>query len=177
MPVTPPFKGARPHGHTEIKLGYILLAAFIGIPIAEIAVFIYVGEEIGLWPTLGIVVVTAIAGTGLLRRQGLATLFKVQEEMEAGRVPLREMFDGACLFLPPVRSMVMAVLAAVFANRSTIHVHTTGGYDGESNPDGTGWDRQGGDGPVIDGEYTDVSPNAEPDQEATNPDTIVRRIE
>jgi len=172
MPVTPPFKGARPHGHTEIKLGYILLAAFIGIPIAEIAVFIYVGEEIGLWPTLGIVVVTAIAGTGLLRRQGLATLFKVQEEMEAGRVRLREMFDGACLlfagallltpgfitdamgfllFLPPVRSMVMAVLAAVFANRSTIHVHTTGGYDGESNPDGTGWDRQGGDGPVIDG--------------------------
>ena len=153
-------------------MGYILLAAFIGIPIAEIAVFIYVGEEIGLWPTLGIVVVTAIAGTGLLRRQGLATLFKVQEEMEAGRVPLREMFDGACLlfagallltpgfitdamgfllFLPPVRSMVMAVLAAVFANRSTIHVHTTGGYDGESNPDGTGWDRQGGDGPVIDG--------------------------
>jgi UPF0716 protein FxsA len=174
-------------------LGYILLAAFIGIPIAEIAVFIHVGERIGLWPTLGTVIVTAIVGTWLLRRQGLATLFRLQEEMNAGRVPLREMFDGACLlfagallltpgfitdamgfllFLPPVRGLVMAVLAALFVNRGTIHVHTAGGFSSEPN-----WDQTGGGGPVIDGEYTDVSPDANPDTSKTDSDTIVRRIE
>ncbi len=164
-------------------MGYLLLAAFIGIPIAEIAVFIYVGEEIGLWPTLGTVIVTAIVGTWLLRRQGLATVFRVQEEMDAGRVPLRELFDGACLlfagallltpgfitdalgfllFLPPVRALAMAVLAALIVNRGTIHVHTAGGFSGEPN-----WDQTGG-GPVIDGEYTDVSPDTDPDTSKTD---------
>ncbi len=174
-------------------MGYLLLAAFIGIPIAEIAVFIYVGDEIGLWPTLATVIVTAIAGTWLLRRQGLATLFKVQEEMGAGRLPLRELFDGVCLllagallltpgfitdamgfllFLPPVRGFAMAVLAALFANRGTIHVHTAGSAAG-----GPTWDQTDGGGPVIDGEYTDVSPDAEPVKPKTDADTIVRRIE
>jgi UPF0716 protein FxsA len=78
-------------------MGLILLAAFIAVPLVEIGVFIQVGGWIGLWPTLAIVVVTAIAGTALLRAQGLAVLNRARSQMDQGVVPAREMFDGICL--------------------------------------------------------------------------------
>jgi len=77
-------------------MGFILLAAMIGVPILEIAVFIEAGELIGLWPTIGAVIVTAIVGTTLLRIQGLATLFRAQRNLEEGRLPVVEVFDGLC---------------------------------------------------------------------------------
>ena len=47
-----------------------LLIAFVAVPLIEIALFIQVGGFIGLWPTLGIVLVTAILGSWLVRSQG-----------------------------------------------------------------------------------------------------------
>ena len=41
--------------------------------------FIQVGGLLGLWPTLGIVVLTAVIGTLLLRRQGLAEVARLRE--------------------------------------------------------------------------------------------------
>lgn len=67
------------------------------IPVMEIAVFILVGNLIGLWPTLGLVVLTAIIGSFLLKRQGLGTLRRIQAEMNAGRVPARELVDGVMI--------------------------------------------------------------------------------
>ena len=43
-------------------MGYVILALLIGVPIAEIAVFIEAGEIWGLWPTLGAIVATAVVG-------------------------------------------------------------------------------------------------------------------
>ena len=72
---------------------FLLLA----IPILEIAVFIMVGQLIGLWPTLGLVLVTAILGTLLLKQQGFSTLMAIQRETKAGRVPGRELMDGVMI--------------------------------------------------------------------------------
>ena len=47
-----------------------LLIAFIAVPLIEIGIFIQVGDTIGLWPTLFIVLLTAIVGTALVRSQG-----------------------------------------------------------------------------------------------------------
>ncbi|MDP6688427.1 MAG: FxsA family protein [Alphaproteobacteria bacterium] len=80
-------------------MGFAILLAFIAIPLIEIAVFIEVGGYIGLWWTLAVVVGTALAGTHMLRRQGLATLRRAQENMAQGRMPLREVFDGLCLLI------------------------------------------------------------------------------
>lgn len=74
-----------------------ILLAFIGVPLIEIALFIQVGDVIGLWPTIAIVIATALAGTALIRWQGLNTLQRAQAEMEAQRLPVRELFDGICL--------------------------------------------------------------------------------
>ena len=73
------------------------LLAFIGVPLVEIALFIQIGGLIGLWPTIAIVIATAVAGTALIRRQGLNTLQRAQQEMDAQRLPVRELFDGICL--------------------------------------------------------------------------------
>ncbi|MBO0903263.1 FxsA family protein [Jiella sonneratiae] len=67
------------------------------IPVLEIAVFIVVGNLIGLWPTLALVVLTALIGSILLKRQGLGTLRRIQAETNAGRVPGRELVDGAMI--------------------------------------------------------------------------------
>lgn len=74
-----------------------ILLLFILTPIVEIGLFIEVGGLIGLWPTLGLVVATAVIGTTLLRRQGLATMLSARESLARGEFPVNEVFDGACL--------------------------------------------------------------------------------
>ena len=78
-------------------MAILLLAAFIGVPLLEIAVFIEVGDRLGLWNTLAVVVLTAIVGTWLLRIQGLAALNRVRGQINQGVLPTKELFDGLCL--------------------------------------------------------------------------------
>ena len=77
----------------------LLLILFIAVPIAEIAIFIQAGERFGLWPTLGLVILTAILGTTLLRYQGLRALYRVQESLNRGEMPVGEVFTGLCLLI------------------------------------------------------------------------------
>src|SRR3546814_16541073 len=76
-------------------MALILLAAlFIGMPLLEIAVFIQVGSAIGVWPTIALTVATTLAGSLLLRAQGLATLLRARAQMDKGELPARDMFEG-----------------------------------------------------------------------------------
>ena len=74
-----------------------LLLIFIGVPLLEIALFIQVGGLLGLWPTLLIVIVTAMAGTYLVRRQGLAQIAEVQRSFERLADPTRPLAHGAMI--------------------------------------------------------------------------------
>ncbi|GAB5374017.1 MAG: membrane protein FxsA [Acuticoccus sp.] len=65
----------------------ILFIFLIGIPIAEIAVFIWVGSIIGAIPTILIIILTAIIGAGLLKRQGIAALGRLRNDVENNKVP------------------------------------------------------------------------------------------
>jgi UPF0716 protein FxsA len=78
---------------------FAVFAVLVGIPLLEIAIFIEVGEVIGLWPTIGLVVLTAMAGTALLRSQGLATLKRANELLARREFPVAEVFHGVCLLL------------------------------------------------------------------------------
>ena len=69
------------------------------IPLIEIILFIKIGGIIGVWPTIGIVILTAIAGTYMLRRQGLAALRSVQARLAAGEDPGRLLADGAMILV------------------------------------------------------------------------------
>lgn len=148
----------------------ILLLAFVVTPLAEIAVFIQVGGLIGLWPTLALIVLSAVIGTWVLRLQGLGLLDRARRQLDRGAVPVFEVFSGACLILagallltpgfitdtvgalllvPPVR----ALLYRLVRDRLVIHAETRLGGRGAPPPGPTT------EGRVIEGEYEEVGPD------------------
>ena len=76
-----------------------ILAAVVILPIAEIAIFFEIGSRLGLWPTIGAVFATAIFGSILVRRQGMAIFRQVQNEVRAGCLPALQIFDGLSLLI------------------------------------------------------------------------------
>lgn len=77
----------------------IRLLLFVGMPLAEMALLIWVGGRIGVGPTLGIVLLTGILGATLVKRQGLSVWYSAQERLAAGSLPAREMVHGAMLLV------------------------------------------------------------------------------
>ncbi len=155
-------------------MGLIIFIAMIVVPVMEIAVFIEAGELIGLWPTIGAVILTAIVGSTLLRHQGLSTLARVHESMNAGRLPVAELFDGLCLlvagaflltpgfvtdgvglllFLPPFRFVLRGFLASRIKARGDFNVRMNGAPNAGSRPGG------GFDSTIIDGEFHEIQPD------------------
>lgn len=140
-----------------------LLIILIAVPIVEIGLFIEVGGWLGLWPTLGIVILTAVIGTLLLRVQGIGALRKLQASLESGGDPRGVLAHGAMILVagvllltpgfftdglgfllltPPFRSFVISRVGARLAMR----VQTFGAKTHEAN------------GATIDGEYEAVTP-------------------
>ena len=74
-----------------------LFLAFLLVPLLEIALFIQVGGLIGLWPTLGIVILTAILGTYLVRSQGRRALEELRGSFRQLRDPTRPLAHGAMI--------------------------------------------------------------------------------
>lgn len=149
-------------------MAFLILLALILVPLIEIGVFIEVGGAIGLWPTLALIVVTALLGTWQLQAQGLATLNRAREQMDRGAMPARELFDGACLliagalllvpgfvtdvlggllFVPPVRDALRRWIGGRLAASAETRIFV----------DGQEVHRRGPDGEVIDGEYRDIT--------------------
>lgn len=145
----------------------ILLFLFLVVPLAEIATFIWVGERIGLWPTLASVILTAVVGTALLRRQGFAILRRVGHSLQRNRLPVSEVFHGACLlcagallltpgfltdavgfamFVPAVRRHLGRALFARMMGSSKVRVWA-GGATGPGEDD---------DADVIDADFVDL---------------------
>ncbi len=152
---------------TRLPIGRILLIAFIAMPLIEIAVLIQVGSWLGLWPTLGLIILTAIIGTWMLRRQGFAVMARAQQQLAEGTVPLGEVFEGFCLviagallltpgfvtdliggslLMPPVRAWLYRVLGGRFREAAMPGRQPQGGH------------RAQGKGPVVDGDYETVDP-------------------
>jgi UPF0716 protein FxsA len=74
-----------------------LLIAFIAVPLIEIGLFIQVGDAIGLWPTLGIVLLTAILGTALVKSQGAMALMNVRRSLTELSDPTEPLANGAMI--------------------------------------------------------------------------------
>ncbi|BCK05903.1 hypothetical protein VCSRO17_0458 [Vibrio cholerae] len=75
----------------------ILLFLFIAVPVIEIALFIQVGGVLGVWPTIALVLLTAIVGASLVRSQGLQTLLTVQQRLAKGQLPAQQILEGVML--------------------------------------------------------------------------------
>jgi len=116
----------------------ILFLLFLGIPIAEIALFIYVGGRIGLPATLVFIVLTAVVGSSLVARQGAEAIAQVQAAFFEARFPSKELAHGAMivvagaflvtpgfltdafgflLLVPPFRELARLTVSKRFAGR------------------------------------------------------------
>jgi UPF0716 protein FxsA len=147
----------------------ILFAAFLLVPLAEIYVLIEVGSLIGALPTVALVVLTAVAGAGLIRAQGLATLARARAVAERGEVPAMELLEGVCLLVagaflltpgfvtdtagflllvPALRRHLFRVLVARGMVR--VSTRTPGGRGQRTGPTGSGR--------VIEGEFRREDP-------------------
>ena len=78
------------------------LTLFILVPILEIYLLITVGSHIGALNTIFLVLLTAVIGMALLRKQGLSTLQKVQTQIQQGELPATSMLEGMLLFFAGV---------------------------------------------------------------------------
>lgn len=74
-----------------------LLLLFIVLPIVELMLLIKIGGLIGFLPTIALVIITAFAGSQLVRRQGLTVLARIRESQARGEVPTLALLDGAAL--------------------------------------------------------------------------------
>ena len=154
-----------------------LLLFFIGTPILEMIVLIKVGALIGTIPTIALVVLTATIGVWLLKREGLATLTRLQQKMTQGELPGKELLEGVMLIIggallltpgfvtdavgfagliPPIRRAV----AVALLSRMVVAGVNTGSPMGAR--------RQQGD--IIDGESWDAS------EHKKSPDDEIKKI-
>ncbi|WP_421866182.1 FxsA family protein [Motiliproteus sp.] len=74
-----------------------LFLIFVVVPLIEIVLLINVGQAIGAWYTIGLVLLSAFIGVNMLRLQGLSTLLRARSRMESGEIPAQEMIEGIIL--------------------------------------------------------------------------------
>ena len=112
---------------------FLLVLIFIVVPIAELALLIQVGQAIGVWWTIALLIADSILGSLLMRSQGRAAWRRFNVALQAGRPPAREVLDGVLvifggallltpgfisdilglmLLLPPTRAVVRRILVA-----------------------------------------------------------------
>ena len=119
-------------------MGFVLFIIFIVVPIAELYVLIQIGQAIGVLPTIALLIADSLLGAWLMRSQGRAAWMRFNAALAEGRVPGREVMDGALvifggallltpgflsdilgliLLLPPTRAVVRKILLARFGSR------------------------------------------------------------
>ncbi len=81
---------------------FILFALFIVMPIIEIVVLLQVGSLIGTWPTLAIMLISALLGAKLLRAEGITTWMRVRQQAASGQLPGVQIVEGLLLFVAGV---------------------------------------------------------------------------
>lgn len=116
----------------------LLIIVFIIVPIAELAAIIWVGTQIGVLPTIAILVVDSIVGSLLMRHQGRAAWRRFNLALQERRPPTKEVVDGALvifggaflltpgfitdilgifLLIPPTRAVIRGALMGWFGKR------------------------------------------------------------
>lgn len=77
----------------------IFAILFLAVPIIEIYLLIRIGSIIGVFPTILMVIGTAIIGAILLRQQGISTLTRFQNNLASGQLPAIELLEGVFLIV------------------------------------------------------------------------------
>lgn len=148
-----------------------LLIAFIAVPLIEIALFIQIGGAIGLWSTLAVVVLTAILGTLMVRQQGAMALSDLRNQMTGMKDPTEALangamilFSGALLLTPGFFTDALGFALLIPGIRKAVFNHLRQRVKVQSFAQQHSAHHQQS-GPIIDGEFEDLSAEPEPQPE------------
>lgn len=113
-----------------------LLLFFTIVPVADLVLLVWLGQRIHFWPTVGLIVGTAVLGSYLAHREGLSVLARFRARLASGEMPGTELSDGLIILtsgallltpgvltdlvgllglLPPSRRLIRRVLAKRFS--------------------------------------------------------------
>ena len=149
-----------------------LLFLFVVTPILEMLLLIEVGSKIGALNTVGLVLLTAMIGLALLRKQGSDTLLRANQKINSGEVPAQEMAEGLalaaggallltpgfitdgigfCLLLPFTRKLLVKTVFSRLVSNMTVssQFHTASTQQYSQSIDSSI------EGEIIEGEYTE----------------------
>ena len=124
----------------------VLFLTMMTVPLVELALLIKLGQWIGFWPTLGLIIGTAILGSIVVHQQGLATLRRAMVLTERGTTSLEPTIDGMflvfagvllitpgvitdliglVLWVPPLRRWVAHRMFSTLLRHATVDVHVS----------------------------------------------------
>jgi UPF0716 protein FxsA len=149
----------------------LLVVLFIAVPIVELYVIFQIGDLIGIWWTIALLIADSILGSMLMRSQGRTAWRRFNETLQQGRPPAREVLDGVLIIfggallltpgfvtdtfgllflLPPTRAVFRGLLVRRFAGRMVASAVRPGPP------------RQGGPDFDVEGHATEVDPRRLP---------------
>ena len=115
-----------------------VMLAFLGLPLLEIVVLIQVGQAIGIWSTLGLLILAAVSGMMVIRQQGVSMVGRMFDAMSDGRLAVGSIVDsyarilagcllivpgfitdalGLALLVAPVRALMLRAMLPGLAGR------------------------------------------------------------
>ncbi|SEK74554.1 UPF0716 protein FxsA [Roseovarius nanhaiticus] len=150
-----------------------LLLAFIIVPMVEIGLFIQVGGWLGLWPTLAIVLLTAILGTWLVRAQGALALSELRGSLSGQSDPTEALANGAMILVAGVLLLTpgfftdavgFALLTPPFRKAAFVYLRKRVKVQtfSSATPNGRRGPRPTNGANTIEGEYVELDPDDAP---------------
>ena len=149
-----------PANRGRLRPGRLLALALLVLPILEILVIVAVGEAIGAWPTVLLLLAGCVLGVLIIRHQGARAWRALNQAVQSGRMPARELADGIVvllggtlllvpgfitdvlgliLVLPFTRPVARSLLASVISRRMIV---VTDRFTGPTVTDGAQWEQQ-----------------------------------
>ncbi len=87
-----------------------LILVLTVIPLVELLILLRLAAAVSWGPTIALVVITGVLGAALARREGVRTLSRIQEDLNAGRVPTLALVEGLMILLAGVVLVTPGIL-------------------------------------------------------------------
>ena len=173
----PPEVPRRPPARRRGWVRPVLVAVFVLVPLVEIWAILQVGQLVGPWWTIALLVLDSVVGAWLIRREGARAWQALRQALQVGRMPARELADaalilvggtlmlspgfvldvaGILLILPFTRPIARRLLTSVVERRLVVVPASGGAFFGRGfGPGNADRPGPGPEGPIVRGDVVD----------------------
>jgi UPF0716 protein FxsA len=155
-----------------------LVVGLLLLPVAELAVMIWVGQWLGVWETIALLLMVSFLGAWIVKRQGAGAWRRIRDDLGVGSIPTAAILDGALLLaagvlflvpgfltdlaaivllLPPTRALVRGSVGRRVRVSASVR-----GY-------GPGWSRRSGEPFDVESRPTPQPPDSRDDRPELGP--------